>query len=167
MPHLSEEVYSCMDVIELMGRFEPLLLGIAAVVLSTAFVAMLVQWFRCCRFLRSYRQDLIKSVKALRIHKMLGRLGISNRRYFCKMLSTEVENQLIRCQQCANTAECDAVLEGGKSIDESTFCPNFAELSRLSRRRPGIQELPRSHAPQVPTQAFRQGSLMGRPTAEG
>jgi hypothetical protein len=109
----------------------------------------------------------MKSVKALRIHKMLGRLGISNRRYFCKMLSTQVETQLIRCQQCASTAECDAVLEGGKSIDQSTFCPNFAELSRLSRRRPGIQELARSHAPPVPTQAFRQRSPTGGPVPEG
>jgi hypothetical protein len=70
----------------------------------------------------------INKIRALRIHKMLARLGISLLRYLHKARPVDIERHLLVCQGCRKTGDCDAYLEQGKDIDPSTFCPDAREL---------------------------------------
>ena len=131
-----------MNAIELINRSDPYFLAIWAVIISIAFVMMLVGCIRCIKFLQAYRRDLITRIKSRRIHKMLSRLGINIPRFIRKAHRTDVEKHLFICQQCPNTEVCDAYFEKGKAIDEkgkaideTSFCGNYQKLVRFSRHR--------------------------------
>ena len=110
------------------------LLALTGIAVAVAFIAMLVQCVRNCCFLRTYRKDLTQRTDGLRIHKMLGCIGLSTKGYIRRAFSSEVEMHLSRCQQCATTTECDAALTRRDRSQAHAFCPNFPDLIRLSGR---------------------------------
>ncbi|MEA3277293.1 MAG: DUF6455 family protein [Pseudomonadota bacterium] len=127
-----------MNVNELIGY---ILLVLAGVAVGIAFCAMLVQCVQNCRFLRAYRRDVTQRVNGLRLHKMLGCLGMSTKGYVRKALSSETEMHLNRCQQCATTTECDAALAKGDTSQAAAYCPNFPDLVQLSQQEFGGRDL--------------------------
>ena len=121
-----------MIINELIGHLELLLLVVVGLTLSASFCGMLYLCIQNLRFIHSYQEDLKKRVDGLRIHRMLGCLGMSTMCYVRKARHMEVEVQLSRCKQCPNTAVCDAALDTGDTSQADAFCPDFPELNRLS-----------------------------------
>jgi hypothetical protein len=134
-----------MSAQEFWGEFGPLFLIVAGGALLVGVSAMLISCVQDCRFLRSYRQGLRERISSLRIHRMLGALGVSRRDYTRKALFSEVEMHLSRCRQCPNTDECDAALDQGDVTDGEAFCPNFRELVKFSRRPTRGRRVPAGH----------------------
>ena len=62
----------------------PLALTVWGVVIGVTFLIMCVRVYSNIRVLRAYRGELIHRAQALRIHRMLDRLGISLSRYLHK-----------------------------------------------------------------------------------
>ena len=100
------------------------------VVVAIAFVVMCAGMRSCLRQLRDYRQDLTNRAKALRIHRMLDRLGVNLGGYVKRTPAIDVEKHLIQCRCCPDTGVCDDYLERAKNRHPSSFCPNFGDLSK-------------------------------------
>jgi len=111
-----------------MSHVDPIALIVWLAIISAFFVFMVIRCRQCLKFLRSYKQDLSERVQALRIHRMLGRLGIKTPRYLRKARAIDVETQLIRCSGCETTDVCDAYLQSDEIIDPHTFCLNYSQL---------------------------------------
>ena len=109
---------------------EALPLTILLLVVALAFVGMCFGMRGCVQELREYRRELTERAKALRIHKMLDRLGISLPGYVKRTPSIDVEKHLVKCRCCPDTDACDDYLDHGKNTDPDTFCPNFQELRK-------------------------------------
>ena len=109
--------------------------GLTQVALITAlailFLLTLIGMHRSASSLRAYRRELIERALGLRIHRMLGRLGISLPRYLRRASPWDVERHLMRCEHCPTTQDCDLYLDEGARLDERGFCPNFNELEKL------------------------------------
>jgi uncharacterized protein DUF6455 len=104
------------------------------ITVGVSCVLMIVGVLRSLRGVRTYRRDLIARARALRLHRMLERLGIGLERYLRRARPIEVEKHLLVCEHCGMTDICDDCLEGRKDIDERKFCPNLPELSRYRRQ---------------------------------
>lgn len=114
--------------------FEVILVSLAVTALTLVALVILVQCVQNGRYLRAYHRDLVRRFCALRIHRMLETLGVSERRYMAKARHVEVERHLANCQQCPNTGTCDRALRQGDVSAGEEFCPNFRELVRFRRR---------------------------------
>ena len=114
----------CSSMIEI----DPIALTVWIVVIGISFICMLVKVCKSVNFLRTYRQGLKARIKALRLNRMLVRLGIGLPRYMRKAHPTDIEQHLMACQGCKTTEICDAYLDEGEKIDEKSFCPNYTKL---------------------------------------
>ncbi len=114
----------------LMDYVDSVPVTILLLVVGLAFLGMCFGMRGCLHELRAYREELMDRAKALRIHRMLERLGISLPRYVKRTPSIDVEKHLVNCGCCADTDACDDYLERGKDMDPNTFCPNFQELQK-------------------------------------
>ena len=103
-------------------------------VVGVAFLLMCAGMGSCLRQLRAYRRELTVRARALRIHRMLDRLGVNLGGYLKRTPVIDVERQLDQCQCCPDTVACDDFLEGGKGTSPGSFCPNFHELQKHQGR---------------------------------
>jgi len=116
-----------------MTHLMPVSVMVLLAVIAVAFMVMCVGVGRCKRQLHTYRRELSTRAKALRIHRMLERLGIGLPRYLKRAPSIDVESHLLKCASCEDTETCDAYLERGDNADPTTFCTNFQELVKFRR----------------------------------
>ena len=120
-----------MHINDLVGY---ILVGLACLAITVALCAMFAQCAKSFKFLQVFQQNLTRQADDLRIHKMLGCLGMSTKGYVRKVPWSQVANHLNKCEQCAKTTECDAALEKRDTSQAVDFCPNYSELVRLSPR---------------------------------
>jgi hypothetical protein len=106
---------------------------IAVVALLSGVTAVGV--YRSASSLRAYRREILDRAEALRIRRMLERLGVKLPNYLRRVASWNIERHLMKCERCQTTADCDRYLDQGANLDPHAFCPNFAELKRLGRGR--------------------------------
>ena len=106
---------------------------IAVVALLSGITAVGV--YRSASFLRAYRRETLDRAEALRIRRMLERLGVKLPHYLRRVASWNIERHLTKCEHCQTRADCDRYLDQGANLDPRAFCPNFAELERLGRGR--------------------------------
>jgi hypothetical protein len=105
------------------------LLGLLAITLAIGlFAAIFLNMKVGIRF----RQKLASRVTGLRLGKMLSALGIDIDAYLHSERVTDIENHIKRCEQCANTGECDEKLaESSIKSDQIAFCNNEKSLREL------------------------------------
>ena len=119
----------------LTDHIDSLPLAILLLVVGLAFLGMCFGMSGCLSQLRAYRRELTDRAKALRIHRMLERLGVSLPGYMKRTPSIDVEKHLVKCGCCADTDACDDYLERGKDTDPNAFCPNFQDLQKYKSQR--------------------------------
>lgn len=116
-----------------MTQVDPLALQIWIAIIAVSFILVLVKVCCSVKWLQDYRRDRNEKIKSLRIHRMLGRLGIKMPRYLRKVPPPDVERHLQACESCTTTEICDTYLNGWQTIEEKTFCPNFPELEKYKK----------------------------------
>lgn len=117
-----------------MNHLDTLPVTLLLIVVGVAFVLMCAGMRSCLHQLREYRRELTDRAKALRIRKMLNRLGVNLNGYVKRTPAIDVEKHLAQCRGCPDTVACDDYLEGGKDMDPNSFCPNFRELHEHQSR---------------------------------
>ena len=118
-----------------MGESTSLLLAVCGAVAVISVGCMLFCVIRSDRGIRAYQKELAARAWPLRIHRMLGHLGVSLSHYLRKASSMEVEKHLIVCSRCETTDVCDEYLaQEGKGMDVETFCPNALQLMKYRHR---------------------------------
>jgi hypothetical protein len=89
---------------------------------------------------RRYRRSLAREIDRLRLGRMLGALGIDIDAYLHSEQVRDIQAQMSRCAQCANTADCDETLARGKvDSGEIDFCNNeeaLKDVAAKQRRQP-------------------------------
>ncbi len=125
-----------------MNHLDAFPITLLLVVVGVAFLVMCAGMGSCLRQLRNYRRELTTRAKALRIHKMLARLGVNLGGYLKRTPAIDVERQLDQCRCCPDTGACDDFLEGGKETDPGSFCPNFRDLQKHQSRGTRRRQLP-------------------------
>ena len=83
-----------------------------------------------------FRENLLNRVKSVRMHKMLGALGIDEKQYTHSHRVNDIEKHINRCRQCANTEQCDSELESGVVKQAEQYCPNNSDLLDTPSRTP-------------------------------
>ena len=117
-----------------MTQMDPLPVILLLLCVGLAFVLMCAGMGSCLRQLRAYRRELVESAKALRLHGMLVRLGVSVKTYVKRTPAIEVEKHLDQCRRCAETGACDDFLESHRERNPEAFCPNISDFRRHQRR---------------------------------
>ncbi|TNF92243.1 MAG: hypothetical protein EP297_13645 [Gammaproteobacteria bacterium] len=85
-----------------------------------------------------FRQDLANRIHGLRLGRMLNALGIDIDSYLHSEPVVDIENQITRCTQCANTDECDEKLTSDSiKPDEIAFCNNEKSLQEIAGKTSG------------------------------
>lgn len=82
-----------------------------------------------------YRQGLASQLERLRLGKMLTALGIETDNYLSTVRAADIREQMNRCNDCANTGECDTRLVAG-TVDAGSidYCDNEASLQKIAER---------------------------------
>ena len=78
-------------------------------------------------------QKLYRKVKGLRLYKMLEFIGAPVDKYIRQVPAREIEKHIERCSQCEELDICDKCLFDGRRVGDMGFCPNFADLTQLSK----------------------------------
>jgi len=110
-----------------------LTIGISALfsVLSMAFaVLLLAAIINNLRTARRYRQKIGKRLADLRLSRMLSRHRIDQDTYLHTQPILDIDEQMQRCAECAQTQRCDRVLAENTGTDTS-FCGNDEELQQM------------------------------------
>ena len=124
-----------------MGGGTNFLLAVCGVVAVVSMVCMLHCAIRRDRGIRAYQKELAARAWPLRLHRMLGCLGVSLSRYLRKASSMEVERHLLVCGRCDTTDICDEYLaRQGKGMDVETFCPNALQLMKYRHRSGSVTQ---------------------------
>lgn len=113
-----------------------LTLGIGGLfaLLSIAFISMLTYVILGnLKTGRRYRQGIASQLSKLRLARMLGIHGISERSYLHTQPILDVREQMKRCSECAQTDECDQLLETGVG-NTGEFCDNDASLNQVKAK---------------------------------
>ena len=111
-----------------------LILGLIALLTAV----LVFNWALAVRHLKrgvEFRGIVARKVQSLRLHKMLGAVGIDPSRYLDRASVPAIEQHVRSCENCPNTGICDERLgaEQGAARDYSSFCPNFESLKTLDR----------------------------------
>jgi hypothetical protein len=94
---------------------------------------LLVAILRNQKTAQRYRQELSARISNLRLSRMLARHRIDQATYLHTHSVVDIEKQMKRCSNCAQTSHCDDVLAG--SADEDTaFCDNDDDLQAIKRK---------------------------------
>jgi len=104
------------------------------VVLAGAFLLFLV--VAIVRNLRAgirYRQGIARQLSFLRLGRMLGIHGIDQASYLHSQPVLDIRDQMKRCSDCANTRECDQLLDEGVG-DQADFCDNDEKLRQVKKQ---------------------------------
>lgn len=83
-----------------------------------------------------FRQKLAQRIGDLRMHKMLRALGIDQSSYLHARPAAEIKQSVKRCEECANTDECDNGLDNGTlQTHEIGFCANQEVLHEVKQQQ--------------------------------
>jgi hypothetical protein len=119
-----------MNSANLISAAAMFMLGLMLVVFIVLLLAAIVFNTRAGM---KYRQGLASQLERLRLGKMLTALGIGADNYLSTVRAADIREQMNRCNDCANTGECDTRLAAGPvdagSID---YCNNEASLQKLA-----------------------------------
>lgn len=74
-----------------------------------------------------------RSLKQLRLHKMLAHVGVDQREYLRRVPRPVVERQMTHCAQCTAIDRCDDCLRDRRCFVDMHFCPNYASLMAQSK----------------------------------
>jgi hypothetical protein len=103
------------------------------VMLAVAFAALLlVAILANQKTARRYRQKMQEKLSGLRLSRMLAFHRINQAGYLHTQPVVELEKQMQRCANCAQTQRCDDVLAGDTQADTG-FCANDGELQEIKR----------------------------------
>ena len=81
-----------------------------------------------------FYQNLLDRIKQLRMHKMMQALGVDEKEYTRGNQVNEIKMHMNRCQECANTEQCDSELESGEIKRADQYCPNNEDLLNSSAK---------------------------------
>jgi hypothetical protein len=103
-------------------------------VLSVAFVVLLLAAItNNLKTASRYRQNIGKKLSSLRLSRMLSFHHIDRKAYLHAQPILDIEEQMTRCSNCAETQRCDQVLAENANAD-TTFCDNDDELQQLKNK---------------------------------
>jgi len=113
-------------------------MNLFSVVIATLFgvfsliflVLLVVAIVRNLRTGIGFRKGVARQLSTLRLDRMLGILGIDRTAYLHGQPIVDIRQQMKRCSGCANTRQCDQVLDEGAG-DQTDFCPNEATLKKV------------------------------------
>lgn|GEM_PF-5405838 len=80
--------------------------------------------------------SLEDQVIALRLSKMLDKLGVPRNEYFRYMSPKIIQGHINHCLRCTHSSKvhiCDAYLDRAKPMKSMRFCPNYRSLIMNSR----------------------------------
>jgi len=104
------------------------------IVLSGVFLLFLaVAIVRNLRTGKHYRQGIARQLSFLRLDRMLGVHGIEQAAYLHTQPILDIRDQMKRCSDCANTDECDQLLDEGTG-DQADFCANDETLRQVKKQ---------------------------------
>ncbi|MCO6411822.1 MAG: hypothetical protein J5I92_03675 [Thiogranum sp.] len=85
---------------------------------------------------KRYRRRLAREMERLRLAKMLAALGVDTSAWLHSERIVDIHNQMTRCAECAQTAECDNRLASG-DVDPGQigFCDNEQSLKELLEKQ--------------------------------
>lgn len=85
---------------------------------------------------KRYRRRLARELERLRLAKMLAALGVDTSSWLHSERIVDIHNQMKRCAECTQTAECDDRLAGG-DVDPGQigFCDNEQSLKELLEKQ--------------------------------
>jgi hypothetical protein len=81
---------------------------------------------------RRYRQELSEKLSSLRLSRMLAFHRINQGNYLHTQPVVDIEKQMKRCSNCAQTRRCEEVLAGSSPADTG-FCANDSDLQEIKR----------------------------------
>lgn len=113
-----------------MNQFSAAISGLFAVLLAGFIVFLMVAIFRNLQAGKRYRQGIAAQLSRLRLDRMLGILGINQSAYLHAQPILGVRDQMKRCSECANTDQCDQLLDEGVG-DQAEFCTNDETLKKV------------------------------------
>jgi Family of unknown function (DUF6455) len=110
-----------------------LLTSIALFLLLAYFIQLLFRRIRSNVITgQKYRTLLHQQLDSLRMSKMMSALGINKERYLHQQSVNDIQHQMKRCGDCANTDQCDEALTGGSfATTDIGFCDNEPELAEI------------------------------------
>jgi len=74
------------------------------------------------------RNSLQRTIKALRLNKMLALLNIPLQQYLATVPLNVIHQHVAACRACTALAACDRCLQNGESVKNMRFCPNNESL---------------------------------------
>ena len=85
---------------------------------------------------RKFHYSLEQDFNKLRLGKMLSALGLNKTEYIYRTNVADIRQQMARCSDCTNTAECDDNLSTPDiDIADIEFCNNEEKLRELKQRQ--------------------------------
>ena len=104
-------------------------------VLSIAFVVLLLAAIiNNLKIAGRYRQNIGKKLSGLRLSRMLSFHRIDRKAYLHTQPILDIEEQMTRCSNCAETQRCDQVLAAENADADTAFCDNDDELQQLKNK---------------------------------
>lgn len=119
-----------MDILEIT------LFVMTGIVLAILIVATAYLIVRSVGQGRQLQQGLEDGVSGLRLKRMLQKRHIDVDEYLHRENSSDIREQIRRCESCDSLDECDHYLgtAPGKTKAEPDFCPNQAVLDRITEK---------------------------------
>lgn len=104
-------------------------------VLAASFaIWLLVAIMDNLRTARNYRKAMGKKLSRLRLSRMLSYRGIDRDTYLHTEQVLDIEQQMERCGNCAQTERCDNALAASNNEDISGFCANSEDLQSIKSK---------------------------------
>lgn len=107
---------------------ESFLVGLAAALAGVLVMALLVGVYMYLEYDHYPRIRLTRSVRRLRLFKMLQLLGIPFHLYMKLVPVRDIQRHVHNCRRCQELSTCDRCLELGHCVTDMEFCPNFTSL---------------------------------------
>ncbi len=109
---------------------------LSVVGLSLAVFAMALTWaiLHNLREGQAFRQLLAQRLEQLRLHRLMGLMGLNTGKYLYQERIHDVERHMRACASCAETSRCDQALEHQQPEAAAEFCANYQDLQKLQRK---------------------------------
>ncbi len=122
-----------------MNLFSQVFLAVLAILFLTTVYSLVAHIVRNLQQGLKLRGSLAARVEQLRLHRMIGKLGIDVGTYVHRVRVADVEKHMATCRDCTTQTACDERANPDTAADYS-FCPNQESLRDaidLAQRRPG------------------------------
>ncbi len=80
---------------------------------------------------QAFRRQLAARLEQLRLHRLMGLLGLDSDRYLSRESIVDVERHMRACAQCDATRQCDSALAEKNPVAVAGFCTNYRDLQNL------------------------------------